>query len=230
VWQRQHGRRDYSLAFAFDRYNTSGVFVGSQTVTAALELGRSGDEFTSKIWDRNFRCQRHPDRHRLRHGRGEAVRMTITSRIERRQAECLQHALLLLSPSRLSQSGASLSAGSRVDGHGNNMAAANRDGAGTRRDSLEACGPGVCHVVARPLDGFNAILGLLRSASVRSATFKTLVESDERDEHDRVRRTRHLRLRTLQSVHTPHDRHRGCQSTDQDPRRSSEGVARTTWL
>jgi hypothetical protein len=48
VWQREHGRHDYSFAFTFDRYNASGVFIGSQTVTAALELGRSGDEFTSK--------------------------------------------------------------------------------------------------------------------------------------------------------------------------------------
>ena len=48
VWERQHGRHDYSFAFTFDRYNPTGVFIGSQTVSAALELGRSGDEFTTK--------------------------------------------------------------------------------------------------------------------------------------------------------------------------------------
>jgi hypothetical protein len=30
------------------RYNASGVFLGSQKVTAALELGANGDEFASR--------------------------------------------------------------------------------------------------------------------------------------------------------------------------------------
>lgn len=57
VWERQHGRHDYSFAFTFDRYNATGAFIGSQTVSAALELGRSSDEFTTKsgiqIFDAN---------------------------------------------------------------------------------------------------------------------------------------------------------------------------------
>ena len=47
VWKREHGWQDYSLKFRYYRYNASGVFVGSQKVTAALELGASGDEFTA---------------------------------------------------------------------------------------------------------------------------------------------------------------------------------------
>ena len=39
--------QDYSFAFTFYRYNASGVFIGSQKITAALELGASGDEFTT---------------------------------------------------------------------------------------------------------------------------------------------------------------------------------------
>jgi hypothetical protein len=48
VWQREHGWQDYSFAFTFYRYNPSGVFIGSQTVSAALELERGGDTFTTK--------------------------------------------------------------------------------------------------------------------------------------------------------------------------------------
>ena len=48
VWQREHGWQDYSFAFTYYRYNAIGVFLGSQRVTAALELGASGDEFTSR--------------------------------------------------------------------------------------------------------------------------------------------------------------------------------------
>ena len=48
VWQREHGWQDYSFAFTYYRYNASGVFLGSQKVTAALELGASGDEFASR--------------------------------------------------------------------------------------------------------------------------------------------------------------------------------------
>jgi hypothetical protein len=39
VWQREHGWQEYSFAFTYYRYNASGVFIGSQKVTAALELG-----------------------------------------------------------------------------------------------------------------------------------------------------------------------------------------------
>jgi hypothetical protein len=48
VWQREQGWQEYSFAFTFYRYNANGVFLGSQRVTAALELGASGDEFASK--------------------------------------------------------------------------------------------------------------------------------------------------------------------------------------
>jgi hypothetical protein len=47
VWQREQGWHDYSFAFTYYRYNTGGVLVGSQKVTAALELGGGGDEFTT---------------------------------------------------------------------------------------------------------------------------------------------------------------------------------------
>ena len=57
VWQREHGWQDYSFAFTFYRYNASGVFIGSQKITAALELGASGDEFTThsaiEVFDAN---------------------------------------------------------------------------------------------------------------------------------------------------------------------------------
>jgi hypothetical protein len=48
VWQREHGWQEYSFAFTYYRYNASGVFMGSQKVTAALELGASGDEFATR--------------------------------------------------------------------------------------------------------------------------------------------------------------------------------------
>ena len=47
VWQREHGWQRYTFAFTYYRYDVSGVFLGSQKVTAILELGGSGDEFTT---------------------------------------------------------------------------------------------------------------------------------------------------------------------------------------
>ena len=47
VWQHEQGWQDYSYAFTYYRYNSSGVFIGSQKVTSALKLGESGDEFIS---------------------------------------------------------------------------------------------------------------------------------------------------------------------------------------
>ena len=47
VWQHEQSWQDYSYAFTYYRYNSSGVFIGSQKVTSALELGASGDEFTT---------------------------------------------------------------------------------------------------------------------------------------------------------------------------------------
>ena len=48
VWQREHGWQEYSFAFTFYRYNASGLLLGSQKVTASLELGRNGDDFASR--------------------------------------------------------------------------------------------------------------------------------------------------------------------------------------
>jgi len=47
VWQHEQGWQDYSYTFTFYRYNSTGVFIGSQKVNATLELGESGDEFTT---------------------------------------------------------------------------------------------------------------------------------------------------------------------------------------
>ena len=47
-WQREPGWQDYSVVFTYYRYNASGVFLGSQKVTAALELGAGGDEFSTR--------------------------------------------------------------------------------------------------------------------------------------------------------------------------------------
>ena len=48
VWQREHGWQDYSYTFMYYRYNSSGVFIGSQKVTSELELAASGDSFVTK--------------------------------------------------------------------------------------------------------------------------------------------------------------------------------------
>ena len=47
VWQHEDGRQNYPYAFTYYRYNSSGVFIGSQKVTSTLKLGASGDEFTT---------------------------------------------------------------------------------------------------------------------------------------------------------------------------------------
>ena len=73
VWQREQGWQNYSFAFTFYRYDAGGVFIGSQKVTATLELGASGDEFTTNSAIASFRCQRQPNRQRLRHRRRDAV-------------------------------------------------------------------------------------------------------------------------------------------------------------
>ena len=48
VWQREQGWQNYSYTFTYYRYDASGVFMGSQRVTATLKLGESGDEFTTR--------------------------------------------------------------------------------------------------------------------------------------------------------------------------------------
>ncbi len=48
VWDQQRRHRgNYSFKFIFYRYDASGVFIGSTKITAALELGESGDGFTT---------------------------------------------------------------------------------------------------------------------------------------------------------------------------------------
>ena len=47
VWRHETGWQNYSYAFTYYRYSSSGVFIGSQKVTSELELGASGDEFIS---------------------------------------------------------------------------------------------------------------------------------------------------------------------------------------
>jgi hypothetical protein len=48
VWQRRDGWQVYSFAFTFYRYDATGVLLGSTKVTGALELGGSGDAFTTR--------------------------------------------------------------------------------------------------------------------------------------------------------------------------------------
>jgi len=48
VWHREHGWQQYSLAFTFYRYDATGVFLGPQRIAADLELGESGDDFSSR--------------------------------------------------------------------------------------------------------------------------------------------------------------------------------------
>jgi len=56
VWQRENSS-NYSFTFIFYRYDASGIFIGSQKITAALLLGASGNEFTThstiEIFDAN---------------------------------------------------------------------------------------------------------------------------------------------------------------------------------
>ena len=48
IWQREPGWQEYSFVFTFYRYNATGILLGSQRVTAALELGGNGDSFASR--------------------------------------------------------------------------------------------------------------------------------------------------------------------------------------
>jgi hypothetical protein len=56
VWKREDGR-NYSFTFTFYRYDTAGIFLGTQKITAALEVGTSGADFTTdstiEIFDAN---------------------------------------------------------------------------------------------------------------------------------------------------------------------------------
>ncbi len=57
VWKREQDAQHYSFEFIFYRYDASGVFVGHQKITAALLLGASGNELTTrstiKVFDAN---------------------------------------------------------------------------------------------------------------------------------------------------------------------------------
>jgi hypothetical protein len=46
TWQHEQGP-NYSFTFIFYRYDTTGLFIGSQQITAALVLGASGNDFTT---------------------------------------------------------------------------------------------------------------------------------------------------------------------------------------
>ncbi len=47
IWDREHGRQNYSFAFVSLRYNNIGAVIGSQTVRQTAVLDASGDAFTS---------------------------------------------------------------------------------------------------------------------------------------------------------------------------------------
>ena len=47
IWQREHGWREYSFVFTYNRYDATGAFVGTQEVRASLELAESGDEIAT---------------------------------------------------------------------------------------------------------------------------------------------------------------------------------------
>ena len=57
VWESTRGWQNYSFAFTNLRYNTSGVFIGTQTVRQTAKLGAAGNDFTStgtvEIFDTN---------------------------------------------------------------------------------------------------------------------------------------------------------------------------------
>ncbi len=48
LWQREHGRGDYSFKFVHLRYNlATGAYLGSQVARGTLRLSASGDELTT---------------------------------------------------------------------------------------------------------------------------------------------------------------------------------------
>ena len=76
VWQREHGWQDYSFAFTYYRYNASGVFLGSQKVRLHWNSARAAMSLPP-LGHRDSRCQRQRDRHRLRHRRWDALRISL---------------------------------------------------------------------------------------------------------------------------------------------------------
>jgi hypothetical protein len=57
VWEQQRGRRNFSGVFVINRYDATGVFIGTTKVTVAWKLSASGNSFTSnaavEIFDAN---------------------------------------------------------------------------------------------------------------------------------------------------------------------------------
>ena len=57
VWKRENGWRNYSFAFANLRFNSSGTFIGTQTVRQTAKIAANGNEFTStgiiEVFDTN---------------------------------------------------------------------------------------------------------------------------------------------------------------------------------
>ena len=49
VWEQRRGN-NYALAFIINRYNASGVFIGTQQIKAFLELAAGGDSYTSNAY------------------------------------------------------------------------------------------------------------------------------------------------------------------------------------
>ncbi len=47
VWERTHGKRNYSFAFISLRYSPTGAFIGTQKVRQTAELGQGGNDYTS---------------------------------------------------------------------------------------------------------------------------------------------------------------------------------------
>ncbi|MDQ3749193.1 MAG: hypothetical protein M3367_09315 [Acidobacteriota bacterium] len=55
VWEQQmRGRQNYSLAFIINRYDASGVFIGTQQIRAFLELAEGGDSYTTNATVQTF--------------------------------------------------------------------------------------------------------------------------------------------------------------------------------
>ena len=57
VWEDRRGRRNFSGVFVINRYDATGVFIGTQKVRAAWELSTSGNGYTTnaatEIFDAN---------------------------------------------------------------------------------------------------------------------------------------------------------------------------------
>jgi hypothetical protein len=47
VWEREKGSQNYSFAFVIYRFNPDGTLAGSQVVRQNLQLGESGNDFTT---------------------------------------------------------------------------------------------------------------------------------------------------------------------------------------